>query len=124
MVIHPAQMAAFSQSATERFESRMLEHLNTCFPEQCRAWGEPKVRSTIRYGTERASAYGITAQRDVCRYIDLMVLFGPDFDRDSSLPWLSAVLNDRAMRDPTVKLEALYNEGKRHQQRANGNARS
>src|SRR5687768_3870557 len=76
VVIRPAHMSTLSEASVERFETSMVVHLNKCFPDQCRALGEPRVRETIRYGIERASVYGITAQRDVCKYIDLMFVFG------------------------------------------------
>src|SRR5215203_5799575 len=98
MVIRSEQMSTFSRAAVETFEDHMVVHLNKCFPAQCQAGGEQKVRETIRYGIERASTYGIKAQRDVCKYIDLMFVYGRDFDKDPNLTWPSAVLNDRAMR--------------------------
>ena len=123
MVIRAEQMARFSKAAAVTFEDEVVVHLNKCFPEECRAFGEPKVRETVRYGVERASAYGITAQRDVCKYIDLMFVFGRDFDRDPKLTWPSAVLKDRAMREPTVKLERLYETGKKHDPRVTTHGR-
>ena len=36
----------------------------------------------VQYGIKRAAVYGFTAKRDVCKYIDLMILFGRDFDTD------------------------------------------
>src|SRR6185369_45712 len=108
-------MVAFRRAAVETVEDRMVVHLNEWFPAQCKAGGEEKVRQTIRYGMERASAYGITAERDVCKYVDLMFVYSRDFDKDQSLTWPSAVLTDRAMRDPTVKMEALYEAGMKNE---------
>src|ERR1700681_3763804 len=107
MVIRSAQMDAFSENASQAFEDRMMAHLNRCFPDQCGAMQEAGVRETIRYGIEQAADHGITAQRDVCKYIDLMVVFGRDFDRDPAVPWASSILNDRALIDPTVRTETL-----------------
>ncbi len=115
MVIRQAQMGALADHVSRTFEDRMVAHLNKCFPSECRERGDPEVRAWIRYGIERASAYGITAQRDVCKYIDLMFVFGRDFDRDPNLPWAASILNDRALRDPTTNLETLYEAGKQHE---------
>jgi hypothetical protein len=108
-------MAKLSRSALEAFEDRMVIHLNKCFPAQCKAGGEPKVRETIRYGIERASTHGMTAERDVCKFIDLMFVYGRNFDVDPNLTWPSAVFNDRSLRDPTIKMEVLYETGMQHQ---------
>jgi hypothetical protein len=116
VLIRSAQMAAFSESAIAAFENRLALHLHKCFPAECEAGGEQKVRETIRYGIERAATYGITAHRDVCKYIDLMFVYGRDFDTDPRLAWPSAVLSHRAMRTPTLKLETLYEAGIQHEQ--------
>ena len=105
-------MDVLADNAADTFEDKMAAHLNSCFPEQSKAIEETGVRETIRYGVERAGQYGITAQRDVCKYIDLMVVYGRDFDRDPGIPWAASILNDRALKDPTVKIDTLYEAGK------------
>ena len=55
--------------------------------------GEAKLRGTVHYGIQRAAAYGLKAKRDVCKYIDVMIVLGNDFDKDIRLPWVSSILN-------------------------------
>ena len=114
MVIRRRQMAMFSGTALQSFEDRVSAHLDRCFPVQCKLLGEPGVRETIRYGIERASTYGIKAEREVCKYIDLMVVFGRDFDCDPGLPWASATLNNWRLKNSSVRLERLYETAKEH----------
>jgi hypothetical protein len=85
-------MAVFSQAEIKKFEERVVIHLNKFFPRQCEALGESKLRETIRYGIKRAAGYGITAARDVCKYIDVMVALGRDFDTDKKYPWAGEIL--------------------------------
>jgi hypothetical protein len=115
MVIKSAQIEAFSRSVLEEFENRMVRHLTKCFPEKFGRWGEAKVRQVIRLVVSRPSAHQITAQRDVCKFIDLMIVFGPRFDEDPALGWPQSVLSDRSLREPTVKMERLYEYGKSKQ---------
>lgn len=96
----------------------MVAHVNRCFPQKAQSMKEAEVRETIRYGTNQAAQYAITAQRDVCKYIDLMFVFGRDFDRDPAEPWASAALHDWSYREPTVRAEALFDEGKKHEKEA------
>jgi hypothetical protein len=124
VLIRSRQMIAFSRSAMETFEDRVVIHLKKCFPRQCEADGVPKVRETVRYGIERASSYGITAHRDVCKYIDLMFIYGLDFDKDPGLAWPSAVLHDNGMREPTLKMETLYEAGMQHERALADHGRS
>src|SRR5438105_3713106 len=80
LTIRRAQLAAFSRADAARFEQWMLDHLRKFFAKQCEAAGEPDLRETIRYGIERAAAHGFHSKRDICKYIDLMVVLGRDFD--------------------------------------------
>src|ERR1035438_10813732 len=102
MLIRSEQMTALSNALTNTFESDMVSHLNRCFPPQCAVLGEEEVRNTIRYGLQRSRGYGITSSREVCRYVDLMMVFGRDFDRDPKLPWAAAILNGKRWQNPTA----------------------
>ena len=108
LTLSPKHMQVFSEAALEGFEDRVLAHLHKCFPKQCKALGETELRETIRYGIKRAAKYGIIAERDVCKYTDVMVVLGRDFDKDSELPWASAILSDETLQQPTAKIERLY----------------
>jgi hypothetical protein len=101
-------MAVFSSAAVKEFENRVVAHLKRCFRHELDSLGEPKVRELVQYGLRRAASYGIRTRRDVCRYIDLMIVFGGDFDKDPRLPWASGVLNDGELQDPTKKLLRLH----------------
>jgi hypothetical protein len=113
MIIRAEQFAALSDAVAKRFEDRVVVHLQKCFPKECGLWGEPAVRDLIQFGIGRASAYKITTERDICKYIDVMVVFGRDFDRDPRFPWVPVILNDRALYEPTRRLETLYEEGRK-----------
>ena len=72
---------------------------------------EPALIKTIHAGIDRAATYGIEAEQDVCAYIDMMVLFGDDFDRDPALPWPRAILRDASWEDTSAKVKHLYEVG-------------
>jgi hypothetical protein len=110
LTIRKKQIGAFLESNVKKFEERMIVHLNKFFPTQCKAAGETQLRETIRYGIKGAARYGIIAERDVCKYIDLMVVYGRDFDRDPKLPWASTILNDQTPKDPGLTVDRLYEE--------------
>jgi hypothetical protein len=105
--IREEQMAVFSKVAAQKFEDRMVAHLKRCFPSELESLGEPKARELIQHGVKRAASYGIRGQRDVCKYIDLMIALGSDFDSDPNLIWASEILNDPELRDPTTKVTQL-----------------
>jgi len=112
MRIREEQMEAFSTKARATFENRMVLHLRRFFPQHCEALGEDGIRETIRHGIERARSYAIVAERDVCKYIDLMFGFDRDFDTDEGLPWARKILTDDAIGDSTVRTNALFRQAK------------
>jgi hypothetical protein len=117
LTIRKEQMAAFGPLALKAFEDRVVVHLKKIFPEQSQSLGEPKLRETIEYGTQRAAAYKIISERDVCKYIDLMIVYGRDFDKDPNLPWAQSTLQNQALRNPTSKIERLYKAAKKQENR-------
>ena len=78
LTIRRAQIAILSQLEVQKFEEWMLVHLKKFFPRQCAAAGDRRLREMVQHGIQRAAAYGITARRDVCKYIDLRIVFGRD----------------------------------------------
>jgi hypothetical protein len=85
LTIRQAQFAVLSQLEVQKFEEWMLVHLKRFFPRQCAGGGDQRLREMVQYGIQRAAGYGVTAKRDVCKYIDLMIVFGRDFDTDVSI---------------------------------------
>jgi len=101
-------MAAFGPLGKKAFEDRVVDHLKRASPQQCSALGDEKLRVTIYYGSQRATDYRIVAERDVCKYIDLIVLYGRDFDKDPNLPWAQSVLQNQAIKNPSRKVDRLF----------------
>src|SRR5262249_44287198 len=112
LAMRPSQMAEFSRVEVQKFKSWMLVHLNKFFPTECQSAGEMHIKETIQYGIKRAASYGITSKSDVCKYIDLMVVFGRDFDTDRGLPWASEVLSRR--NSSSIKTCLLLQAAQRH----------
>lgn len=112
LTIRPEQMKIFSEKETAEFEGWMVAHLRRFFPKWFSAAGEENVRQTIRYGIQRAAAYGFTTKKDVCKYIDHMAVFGRDFDTDERHPWAGRLLN--AQRVPSARIRLLAETAQKH----------
>ena len=112
LTMREAQMAAFSRVEVQEFNEWMPAHLHKFFPVQCRTAGETHLREIIQYGIKRAASYGFTSQRDVCRYIDLVVVFGRDSDTETGSRWAGEILGKRG--DPGARMQALFREAKSH----------
>ena len=95
ITISQQQLGGFAERAEQTFEQRMFGHLNRFFAEQCRTLGDRGVGESIRQGVLRARVYGITSQREVCKFIDLMYVLGVDFDTRLKIA-------ERALTDSSV----------------------
>lgn len=112
LTIRTQQMEKFSEAALKRFEDTMVVHLKEFFPDFCETSGEPKIRELIRYGVKRSAFYQFNAERDVSRYIDLMVTLGPDFDADKQLHWAGEILRTR--NSPETRVSILLETAQKH----------
>ena len=107
-VIRDTVWDRLAEQAVADFIGRMRVHLREFFPEQCDALGETKIGQLIEHGIRKARAFGFESERDVCKYIDLMCVFGHAFDRDERLPWAREILESRSPPDPGERMERLY----------------
>lgn len=105
LTIRKEQLAVLTAEEMKKFENRLLVHVKKCFPEQYKAEGEAKIRKTLQYGVQRAAAHRFSSERDICKYIDLMLVFGSDFDRSS---WASSVLDNPEKIGPKRKVKQLF----------------
>ncbi len=108
LTIRKQQLAVFQKAASEEFEARMMAHIQKFFPEHMTKLGEPAARDLIRFGVQRAANYRISQEREVCKYIGIMVVFGRDFDHDPQLPWASAILREPNFPSSSVRVTELH----------------
>jgi hypothetical protein len=120
LTIRKEQFAVFQKVASQNFENRMLSHIKKCFPKQMHELGEPRVRELIRYGIQRSASYRIRKQRDICTYIDIMIVFGRDFDQDPALLWASGILHDKSLPGPAAKIIELQKAAIEYRNREEG----
>src|SRR5579884_952450 len=94
LVVREQHLEPFKRQDRDRFEEWMVEHIARHFSRQFQSLGAERVREMVRYGIANAATYGITSKREVCKYIDLSVVFGRNFDRDARHAWAGQILNE------------------------------
>jgi hypothetical protein len=104
LVVRTAQLEALAASAERLFEERLVAHLEKFFPRPCAGLGEAGLRQLCREGIARARTYGLRSERDLCKYLNLMFVFGRAFDREQS--WAAEILRLRSA--PGQRMERLY----------------
>lgn len=98
-------MSALAVLGEVRTESRALRHLGNCIPEVCAALSESELRQIVLWGRSRSRRYGIEREFDFFRYLNLMFMFGFEFDTSSRYPWASQALNAKAQ--PSARVDLL-----------------
>jgi hypothetical protein len=108
LAIRKKQLDALSTVQRISFDNRMLTHLKKFFPAQYDGLGDERALDAVHYGIARAATYGMTSERDVCKYIDLMFALGRDFDTDPRFDWAQPILTNPGLPDPSARIELLY----------------
>ena len=90
--IRGPQMRALSAVMRGRFESGMVPRLRAKFPAVTERRSDEEILKFVRLGVQRAAVYGVTIERDVERYIEYMIMYGPQFDADPKHPAIAKVL--------------------------------
>lgn len=106
--IRPEQMETLEQVRFKHFEDEMLKHIKEHFSNHWRMIGEIQLRKVIQYAAKQAKTYSLTTEREVCLYLNLMLLLGSDFDTDIQLPWAVKVLKEESTEVPFMKIKRLY----------------
>jgi len=108
--IRKGQITVFEKNAYTCFEDDMVEHLRSFAGKHCEVIGEKKVRETIQSGIERAKKYDLTNRGPVRFFIEMMFMFGSEFDTDPQYPWAVDILNDDTIPGQMFRAERLYDE--------------
>jgi len=106
--VRPAQMKVFEQAAWQQFEDEMVVHCkkSPIRARLCKTIGDEQLRVAIRQGIKRATTYGFTYRGPVRLYIELMFLFGSDFDTDPQYPAIGKIL--KAQGDQMQRAEQIH----------------
>ncbi len=91
--IRPAQMKVFEEASLRRFEDEMVVHSTEFSPRLCEVLGEEQLRVALRQAMARAGDYGFTCRGPLRLFVEMMFLFGSDFDTDPQYPWAAEILN-------------------------------
>lgn len=120
LALRQQQIDALAEARLVDFETRMHAHVCRCFEAATRTMSDGDIRDVIRQGVARAQSYGIGSERGVCKYINLMFVFGRNFDRDPRLPWAFEILDGARVHRDASTIELLYQEAQRHEARVRG----
>lgn len=112
--IRNEQVQALDAARRRDFENEMVQHLASYAPKLCEVAGQISVRSAIQRGMERAERHGFENRGPMRLYLELMALYGCDFDSDPLLPWAARVLGDPTIPGQSERADRLHQEAIRY----------
>jgi len=104
--IRSTQMKAFEEEALKRFEKEMFVHSKEFSPRLCEVLDDDQLRVALRQAMSRANSYGFTNRGSVRLYIEMMFLYGSDFDTDPQYSSVGEILN--SPDDQMQRAEQIY----------------
>ncbi|MFO0607400.1 MAG: hypothetical protein U0324_29820 [Polyangiales bacterium] len=112
-------MDVFVARARRDFAAPLEAHLARCYPREC-AWMGEGAAAFVEATAAQARGCGLEAQRDVCHYLNLVMLLGCRFEDDPLLPWAADALFDEALGAPGDRVRALCDRAIEHHERVAG----
>lgn len=103
LVIRNNQMVVMRRVAEAAFCERAVNYLRRTVPEACTAMSPEHVLESVKYALARCRSLGSEREVDVLRYLNLMYVFGFQFEQ---LPWAKRILAERSMH-PRARMDWL-----------------
>ena len=120
MIIRNEQVEALQSAVRYRFENEMVSHLAQFSPPLFKVLGEHQMREVIRLGMARAAKYGFEKVGPVRLYLEMMLLFGSDFDTDPQYMWSAEILSKRDVGSEMDRAGYLYQRTLHYRQNVGG----
>jgi len=92
ITVRKEQMDALSESMVHGFVRRMVVQLRSRFDATLHAATDDQLAKLVAFGIERAKPYGVVSEGDVSRYLEYMVEYGHDFDKNPRTAWAQSIL--------------------------------
>lgn len=108
--IRESQKQVLEEAASRNFEGELIQHIKEFAPKHSEVIGDRGVREVVQTGIKRARQYGFTKRGPIRFYVELMFMFGSDFDTDFQLPWAAGVLKNDLIEDEMQRADILHEQ--------------
>jgi len=92
LTIRKEQVKVLEDGMARQFELKMMDHLRQKFPSETEKKEDDELLGEIRQGVRTSGKYGISAEYDVARYMEYMMMYGLSFDTDPKWDWAGKIL--------------------------------
>lgn len=110
LILRKEQIAALSGAKADRFTDEMANHLRSTFPEETAGMDSAALQGYIEKVFDAAKKYNLSSRQDLCRFLNITMLFGMEFENVEARHWMHEYLTDERISDPGKRLKRLYDE--------------
>ena len=108
--IRAEQMEILRAPLVHRIVLNLVAHARQHFPEQCAAQSDQELYEQMADTVRRAEKYDITSERDLHKYVNITMVYGPGFDEQDETAWTVAYLTDPVVVLPSRRIDRLHEE--------------
>lgn len=126
LTIRSDQFAVFAAQAEEDFIAKMVRLLRHCFADAAAsldAKGADMLARHVRSELADARSFGLVIERDVASYINLSMVYGAGYARQTPNGWMRAVLQDPEVPSPSARIHRLMAASRKRLQIEENNRR-
>ncbi len=91
-IIGSELMDAFRRADVKSFQLAMVQHLRLRMAAESAALSADGLMQLVEAGIRNSATYGITGEFDVRRYLECMLVYAEDFDRNPNYAWAGQIL--------------------------------
>ena len=110
LTIRNAQMKVLSAQQRQKFVDAMCEFLRIQFNQELESISQTSLQAKVSAALNTASHYGLRSHRDCCRYLNLAVTLGWEFEQLPENAWMLEYLTDPNAGNPSQRLHRLISK--------------
>lgn len=117
LILRDEQIEALERDRLARFRRFARKHLEKHFAPELVGRSQQEIEAIIRRGIRLGRTYGVREEWAWLKLIDLLVVFGADFESRPDFGWVRDILRDRRVGSPERRVRLLMREALAHLRR-------
>lgn len=107
LTVRETQLALLARLHEQTFRENLADHLQRHFPDETRALSREALLARVEEIVSRGRSHGLASERDLVRYAGVIVANEIDYQASPEPPWALQILDDRAVKDPSQRVDRL-----------------
>lgn len=107
LIIRGEQFEALSAGRWRQFKARVAAHVTEVLPARAAALGTNGLTAAIDRHVAAGQGWGLASERDLARYVDLLLGLGPEIGADVPGSWIGPMMADQSL-PPGERLAIIY----------------